>query len=108
MTAYERADVRMRKITYKGLTDAEKKYIKAEELRRQYEKELDRFYRTAPRINGAVDWDSLDEKTLDCFDHIYKAHEKALAKLSIMEDAGIDGDRAKSIFCQLNTHSASF
>ena len=108
MTAYERADARMRKTTYKGLTDAERRYIKAEEQRRQYEKELDRFYRNAPRINGAVDWQSMDVETLDYYDHIYKAHEKALAKLSKMEDAGIDGDRVKNIFMQINTHSASF
>ena len=108
MTAYERADAKMRKTTYKGLTATEKKYIKAEESRRQYEKELDRFYRNAPRINGVVDWSSMDEKTLDYFDHIFKGHEKALAKLSKMEDAGIDGDRVKNIFCQINTHSANF
>lgn len=40
--------------------------------------------------------------------HIYKEHEKALAKLAKMEVAGIDGDRVKSIFRQINTHSASF
>ena len=109
MTAYERADARMRKTTYKGLTEAEKKYIKVEERRRQYAKELDRFYRTAPRTEaGAVDWDALDEKTLDYFDALYKNEEQARAKLSRMEESGIDGDRVKNIFLQINTHSASF
>lgn len=109
MTAYERADARMRKTTYKGLSDSERRYIKAVEAQRQFDKELSRFYRTAPRtVSGAVDWENMDEKTLDYFDHIYKGNEKALAKISKMEAAGIDGDRVKSIFLQLNTHSVCF
>lgn len=115
-TNKEKQNIRYRKVServnkrksYKGLTEDEKKYIKLKEKYDLCDKEYNNFYKTTPRsVNGAVDWNKLNEEELDYFDYLYKQHEKLLKKLSNIEDK-IDVNNALNIFLQMNTHSQSF
>ena len=40
------------------------------------------WYASFKRVNGAVDWASLDDNTLNAFDVTYKAHQKLWEKVS--------------------------
>lgn len=106
---YQRAFRKQQKTTYKGLTPEQKRYVKAEEERRQTDKALNDFYAHAPRLfNCAVDWNLLTEQDKDYFEQIYKRHEKAIKTMSRLESNGLDGDYTLNLFLQLNNHSVSF
>ena len=108
MTAYEKADARMRKKNYKGLTDKQRRYIKALEKHRQCEKELSHFYRTAKRNQyGAVDFQNISDVELDLFEHLNRENEKALKSMERLEEQ-IDAEHTVEIFKQQNIHSACF
>lgn len=100
---------RQRKTSYKRLTSDQKKYIKAWERMEQFDKDLSRFWSTAPRLeNHSVDWSSMDENQLDYFHYLDKEKSKAMRTMSKLEDAGLDTMLAFSVFAQLNLHGTSF
>lgn len=106
---YQRVFRKQQKTSYKGLTPEQRRYVKAEEVRRITDKGLNDFYAHVPRFaNGAVDWNALNEQQLDYFEEINKRHEKAINTMSRLEDNGLDGDYALNVFMQINTHSMSF
>ncbi|MCL2837630.1 MAG: hypothetical protein FWE04_00975 [Oscillospiraceae bacterium] len=91
----------LKKDTYKGLTENEKKIVRLVKRKRHNDKEMNRFWRNAPRLkNGAVDWDSLDENTLKYFEHIYKIEKSLNKALSKFPDKNID--MAMKAFNQIN------
>lgn len=96
------------KVRYDGFRPEQVKYIK---LVREYQCldiELNRFYRDCKRTEtGSVDWDTLDVKTLDWFDFIYKKHEKMQSKISKLEER-IDGSEVMRLFMELNCNSVCF
>jgi hypothetical protein len=105
---FQKADNRMRKISYKGLTPDQVKYIKALERFRQLDKELSEFWITCKRDkNRAADFQNMTEEELNLFDMIYNGHEKARKKMEKCAEK-IDVEKTESIFMQLNTHSYSF
>lgn len=105
---YQRAFLKQRKKSYRGLTEEQKKYIKAKEFYDLADKELIRFYSTKKRKeNGSVDFENMDEYELDLFELLNKQKEKAYKTMDKLESV-IDVDCTLSIFLQINTHSMSF
>lgn len=106
--AYIKAFQKQQKVSYKGLNDAQKKYIKAKEKFEQMDKALNSFYSSAKRtLNGAVDFANLSNDELDAFDFWNKEKEKAMKCMDRFEKI-IDVDYTLSLFLQINTHSMSF
>lgn len=98
-----------KKKIYTGLNKLEKKYVKMQLRYIDLEKDLNRFWATAPRdSSGAVDWNVLDEVSLDLFHFIFKEYERIQKVISKLEDNGIDGDYIIKVYNQLNNHSQSF
>ena len=96
------------KLSYNGLSDIEKKYIKTLKRQQSIENELDRFYRDVKRLpNGIVDWESLDGCTLNWFTYTNKLNERLVKQLSKFDDL-IDTDATYNYFRQINTKSESF
>jgi len=80
-----------------------------EEYWQQIEKELNKFWATAKRLdNKSVDWESMTQNELDYFEYIYKKSESIQRKLSKLEDNGINGHETMKLFMELNNHSISF
>lgn len=105
---YQKAFRKQQKVSYKNLNENEKKYIKAKEKFEQMDKWLNYFYLHCRRLeNGSVDWDNLTDEELDTFDFVSKEKEKALSKMSKLEDV-IDVEYTLNVFMQTNTHSMSF
>lgn len=78
---YVKTCQKLNKKRYKGLTDRQKKYIKAREAYEQSERAMDDFWRTAPRSgSGAVGWESMTDSQLDYFEEINKNHERNTKK----------------------------
>lgn len=99
---------RQLKISYKGLDDKQKRYIKAKERYEQYDKALAYFYSHCKRTtNGAVDFENMTEAELDKFEEYNKEKNKAFRAMSRLEEQ-IDVDYTLSLFLQINTHSMSF
>lgn len=106
--AYQRAFNKQQKKSYKGLTEEQKKYIKAKEYYDLADKELNRFYSTCKRKeSGSVDFENMEESELDLFEHLNKTKDKAYKTMSKISEI-IDTDYTLNIFMQLNTHSMSF
>jgi hypothetical protein len=98
-----------KKVRYDGFSKEEITLIKIQKKLDQVNKDLNTFWADAPRNkNGAVDWDSMTEETLDYFDFITKEQEKLSKKISKFEDKGFDLDKIMNLFMQLNVRSASF
>lgn len=98
-----------KKIRYDGFTPKEVKLIKAKKQYEQVDKELNKFWSEAPRIeNGHVNWEAISEETLDYFEYIQKQSEKLLKKISNLEDTGINIDKTMKMFVALNCNSVSF
>jgi hypothetical protein len=98
-----------KKVRYDNFTKDEVKLIKAHKKFEQFEKELNDFWKTAPRKeNNNVDWESMSERELDLFERINKEHDKALKQISKLEDSGIDSDKVMYMFMIINVHSASY
>lgn len=94
---------------YKGLTDEQKKYIKAKEAYEQSEKDMNDFWKIAPRSEtGAVDWNKLTKEQLDYFDELSKRHRRNIKKVSKLEDSGIDIEYTLLLFRELNCNSVCF
>jgi hypothetical protein len=105
---YQKAFRKQQRKSYKGLTEEQKKYIKAKEFYELADKELNRFYSTAKRKdNGNVDFENMEEHDLDLFEHLNKSKDKAFRVMSKLEDI-IDIDYTLNMFLQINTHSMSF
>ena len=103
----EKVAQRQNKKSYKNLSEEQKKIVKAWERKEQHIKELDRFWRTAPRDeNGAVAWDKMGDIEIDCFHYIDKELERQNKLLSKYTDEQID--EALNFFKQTNIHSTSF
>lgn len=108
MNRYEKADIALRKVSYKGLTADQKKYVKAVERHRLMDKQLTSFYRKCRRtVYGAVDFVNMTDEELDLFEYLNKENERALKTMSQLEGK-IDVNYTLSVFRQINTHSASF
>lgn len=106
--AYQKAFRKQQRVSYKNLNENEKKYIKAKEKFEQMDKWLNYFYSHCRRLeNGSVDWDNLTDEELNTFDFVNKEKEKALSKMSKLEDV-IDVEYTLNVFMQTNTHSMSF
>lgn len=106
---YAKTFQKLNKKRYKGLTDERKKYIKAKEAYEQSEKAMNDFWRTAPRSeSGAVDWKSMTDSQLDCFEEINKTHEKNIKRISKIEENGIDVEYTLNLFRELNCNSVCF
>lgn len=99
-----------KKQSFKYLSKLEKEYVKIQLQYKQVEKELDRFWKNAPRIasTGAIDWDLLSASELDYFEMIYKKSCSLLAKMNRLEEKGVDSNYAMDIFNQVNNHSICF
>lgn len=98
-----------KKIRYDGFSKDEITYLKTKDKYEQFERELNMFWKEAPRNeNGAVDWDNMNDETLDYFEYINKQHEKLLNKMSKLEDKGIKVDSLLDMFNQLNCNSVSY
>ena len=105
---FARADNKLRKTTYKGLTPEQKRYIKAKEKYHQFDKELSKFWRDCKRTeNGQCDFEHMNEQELDYFDHIYKGAEKARKQMEKLSEI-VDVESTENIFMQMNVHSYSF
>lgn len=105
---FVKADRKMHKTTYKGLTPEQKRYIKAKEKYHQFDKELSKFWRDCKRTeNGQCDFEHMNEQELDYFDHIYKGAEKARKQMERLSKI-IDVESTENIFMQMNVHSYSF
>lgn len=105
---YIRAFQKQQKISYKGLSVNQKKYIKAKEKFEQMDKALISFYSSAKRtLNGAVDFSNLSDDELNAFEFWNKEKEKALKCMDRLENE-IDVDDTLNLFLQINTHSMSF
>lgn len=97
------------KQSFKYLSKLEKQYVKAQLHNRQVSKELNQFWKDAPRTEtGAVDWDSLSTSELDYFNMIYKESCRVLKKIDRLEKKGVNGDITMDKFNQLNNHSTCF
>lgn len=85
--AYIKAFQKQQKISYKGLNDAPKKYIKAKEKFEQMDKALNSFYSSVKRNpNGSVDFANLSNDELDAFNFWNKEKEKALKCMDRLEN----------------------
>lgn len=105
---YQKAFRKQQKKSYKGLTDNQRKYIKAKERVEQMDKALTSFYSHSKRTEtGAVDFDCLTDKELDVFDYWNKEKEKAMRAMNKLESI-IDVNYTLNVFIQINTHSMSF
>jgi hypothetical protein len=94
MTKKEKSNLRLKKIctrlamrvSYKHLTDFQKKFIKLSKAVEPLERALYGhygFYKTCKRTTtGAVDWDVMSIDQLTYFDGIYKSHIKAVKRLN--------------------------
>lgn len=106
--AYQKAAAKQQKISYKGLTQKEREYIRAKREFEQADKELGRFYRLAPRNEfGAVDFQSMKEQELDLFEFLNQKKDRAMKKMMRYETQ-IDVEYTLSLFQQINLHSMSF
>ena len=106
--AYQRALKKQQKTLYKGLSNEQKKYVKAWETFLQMERELINFFaRCKRKASGEVDWSSLTEEELDLYEWQNKSKDKALSIMSKLEDI-IDTNYTLNVFRQINTHSMSF
>lgn len=112
----EKQNIRMKKVcerlaskvTYSGLSDLEKKYVKTVMKYRQKTKDLDNFYKYCKRTEtGQVDWDSMSKEELDNFDYIYKQAEILYNRKTNMEN-DIDGDSVMNKFMQINNRSINY
>ena len=105
---YQKAFRKQLRTSYKGLNTQQKAYIKAKEKYEQCDKFLSYFYSTCPRgKDGSVNWDIIPETDIDLFEQQEKEKNKAVAKMSKLEDI-IDVDYTLTLFLQSNTHSMSF
>ena len=103
----EKVAQRQLKYSYKNLSPDQKKIVKLRERKDQNIKDLDRFWRTAPRDeNGAVAWGEISDIEMDCFNRINKALELINKSLSKYTDEQID--EALNFFKQTNIHSTSY
>lgn len=106
---YAKTCQKLNKKRYKGLTDEQKKYIKAREACEQSEKAMNDFWRTAPRTdNGAIGWESMTDSQLDYFEEINKIHERNIKRISKLEESGIDVEYTLNLFRELNCNSVCF
>jgi hypothetical protein len=98
-----------KKVRYDSFTPDEVKLIKAKKQYTQIERELNRFWATAPRLeNNNVDWNNIDEQTLNYFEYINKQSEKLIKRISKLEDKGLDSDKIMNMFMLLNINSISY
>jgi hypothetical protein len=107
---YQKVSERInKKVRYDGFSKEEITYLKTKEKYEQVEKELNVFWKEAPRNeNGVVNWSAMSEETLDYFEYINKQSEKLLRRLNKLEDNGIDVQQVTKLFIQLNCNSISF
>ena len=99
----EKAAQRQRKPNYKYLSEEQKKIVKLWERKEQYNKDLDRFWRIAPRNeNGAVAWDKLDSIERENFDYTIKKLERTNKSLGKYTNEKID--EAVDAFIKTNLH----
>lgn len=106
---YQKTYQKLNKKRYKGLTDEQKKYIKAKEAYEKSEKDMNDFWKTAPRCeSGAVDWESMTDLQLDYFEEINKNHERNIKRISKLEESGIDVEYTLNLFRELNCNSVCF
>lgn len=106
--AYQRAFSKQQKKSYKGLTEEQRKYIKAKESYDLADKELNRFYSTVKRKeSGSVDFDNMEEANLDLFEYLNKMQNKAYKTMNKLANI-IDVDYTFNVYLQINTHSMSF
>ena len=83
-----------KKVRYDGFSKDEISLIKAIKEYQRIDAELNKFYRTALRDkDNKVDWNNIDEVSLNIFDHIYNLSQKLLKRISKLEDKGIDRDK---------------
>lgn len=106
----QRAHKKSLKKIYKHLTPRQKMIVKCRESYDLADRELygySGFYAKAPRkSNGAVDWESLDERTLDWVERAHKKIDKYNSLCSEHEDEVI---AALTLFSQTQfTYSQSF
>lgn len=105
---YQKAFRKQQKKLYRGLTDNQRKYIKAKERKDQMDKALTSFYSQAQRTEtGAVDFEHMTYNELDIFDFWNKEKEKAMRTMNRLENI-IDVNYTLNVFQQINTHSMSF
>lgn len=105
---YQKAFKKQQKTSFANLDEKQIKYIKAKLRFEQLDKALTYFYSHCLRLeNGAVDWNNLSNKELDYFEYVNKEKEKALRKMSKLEEQ-IDVEYTLTVFLQTNTHSMSF
>lgn len=106
---YEKTCQKLNKKRYNGLTDEQKKYIKAKEACEQSEKAMNDFWKNAPRSKyGAVDWKNMTDSQIDYFEQINKNHERNIKRISKLEESGIDIEYTLNLFRELNCNSVSF
>lgn len=98
-----------KKITYKGLSAQQVKYIKLKKGYDAAERELNFFYRNCKRTDcGIVDWNALNDGEIELFERLNRKHERLLESMSKMEDGGFDADSALKLFNQINCKSVCF
>lgn len=105
---YQKAYRKQQKKSYRGLTDNQRKYIKARERWDQMDKALSSFYSQAKRTEtGVVDFEHMTDNELDTFDFWNKEKEKAMRTMDKLENI-IDVNYTLNVFLQINMHSMSF
>jgi len=98
-----------KRVRYDGLSCDQIKLVKAIKAQRINDKELDYFWRNAPRKeDNSVNWDVIEEKEMAIFELIYKKHEKLLKTISKLEDSGVNIRKTMLLFNNLNNTSVSY
>lgn len=98
-----------KKVRYDGFTKDEVILIKTQKQYEQVQKELSKFWSTAPRTeSNQVNWDAIDINILDYFEYIQKQSEKLLKKISKLEDKGLEIDKIMNMFMMLNCNSVNY
>lgn len=97
------------KITYKGLSAQQVKYIKLKRGYDEAEKELNFFYKNCKRTDdGECDWNALNDSEIEWFECLYRKHKRLFDSMSKMEDSGFDADSALRLFGDINNRSICF
>lgn len=106
---YAKTCQKLNKKRYKGLTDEQRRYIKAKEACEQSEKDMNEFWKFAPRSeSGSVDWNRMSDSQLDYFEEINKTHKRNIKRISKLEENGIDVEYTLNLFRELNCNSVCF